>query len=268
MMIKLACNYSAELLNLLHQEKVTVDWIKLSRWDVYTKEVQFARKVRPVLLHTLPNAAQSNLEEMDWDDINNAIQECSSPHIAIHLSGRHNYWPNHPATIEAIKQRLHNGILYCKGKLDVNLLIENVPYDSRSEVYKCVSDPSFIYSLCEDTGVELLLDLAHLRVAAYHRNESPYDYLDQLPLHRIREIHVCGPEYDPENGLQDRHLEMAEEDYQLLAFTLTKTSPDFVTLEYGGTGKKMEWRSDQDTLERQLQRLSDIVNSQFKHDGI
>ncbi|KGP71671.1 DUF692 family multinuclear iron-containing protein [Pontibacillus yanchengensis] len=260
-MIKLACNYSAELLNLLKHEKVIVDWIKLSRWDVYTKEVQIARKIRPVLLHTLPNAAQSDLDELDWNHVNKAIEECGSPHIAIHLSGRHKYWPNYPATIDEIKQRLYHGVLYCKENLNVDLLIENVPYDTNSDVYKCVTDPTLIYSLCEDTDVGLLLDLAHLRVAAYHRKESPYDYVDQLPLHRVREIHVCGPQHDPEKGLQDRHVEMAEEDYQLLAFTLTKTSPDFVTLEYGGTGKKMEWRSDQDALERQLKKLNEMVNN-------
>lgn len=86
--------------------------------------------------------------------------------------------------------------------------------------------------------------------------------MERLPLELVKEIHVCGPAPDPRDGmLGDRHLEMQEADYELLARTLRRTGPRIVTLEYGGTGPKMEWRSDIDALERQLQRLRHIVES-------
>ncbi|MFC0524960.1 DUF692 family multinuclear iron-containing protein [Pontibacillus salicampi] len=260
-MIKLACNYSTELMELIQLEQVIVDWIKLSRWDVYNQEVQHARPIRPVLLHTLPTAAQADLPELNWNRINEALQECKSPHIAIHLTGRHRFWPEQEPNRVQLKERLMKGISYCKEQLDVELLIENIPYYQNSDVYRTVTDPEFITELCEEADVGLLLDTAHARIAAWHRGESAYDYIDKLPLERVQEIHVCGPEYNEEEGLVDRHLEMSEQDYQLLAYTLEKTSPQFLTLEYGGTGSKMEWRTDKETIKRQLQRLVKLLDS-------
>jgi hypothetical protein len=103
--------------------------------------------------------------------------------------------------------------------------------------------------------VGLLLDLAHARIAAHNRGEDVCAYLSALPLERVREIHVCGPGPDRSGVLQDEHQEMGEEDYALLDWTLERTHPLVVTLEYGGTGSHFEWRSDLATLERQLTRL-------------
>jgi uncharacterized protein (UPF0276 family) len=115
---------------------------------------------------------------------------------------------------------------------------------------RCATDPEVITTICNEADIGLMLDLAHLRVAAWHRKEEVDNYLEAMPLNRVREIHVCGPATDPEHGyLRDRHLEMQETDYNLLLNTLTLTDPVVVTLEYGGTGPKFEWRSEIDVIE-------------------
>ena len=57
------------------------------------------------------------------------------------------------------------------------------------------------------------------------------DYLNQLPLEHVTQIHLSGPREN--NGrLFDAHEPLQEEDYRLLEFTLGKCAPQVVTLEY------------------------------------
>ena len=108
-----------------------------------------------------------------------------------------------------------NGVLKWKQEMDADLLIENVPFYGFRGTLRCATDPGVITLICNEADVGLLLDLAHLRVSAWHRKEDVDEYFMKLPLDLVREIHVCGPAPDPERGyLRDRHLEMQDVDYQ------------------------------------------------------
>lgn len=257
----LACNYSPQLVSLLEQQLVHVDWIKLSRWDVFWEEFKVARPLRPVLLHCLPHAGRASFEDIEWDELNEAVQACGSPHIALHLMALPSDWEKPPSSDEMIIERMISGVKLWKEKMSVELLVENVPFYGFRGTFRCATDPEVIKEICRQCGVGLLLDLAHLRVAAWHRKEDAFSYLRKLPLEAVKEIHVSGPAQDPAEGLRDGHLEMQEEDYDLLLKALELTQPSFVSLEYGGTGPHMEWRSDADVLKRQLIRLYRIVQS-------
>src|SRR5699024_9908725 len=128
------------------------------------------------------------------------------------------------------------------------------------ETLRCATDPEVIHQVCEEAGVGLLLDLAHARIAACYRQENPNEYLNKLPLQHVKEFHVNAPGLDEEAGyFRDLHFEMQEEDYELLGNVLDQCKPDIVTLEYGGTGPKVEWRSDIGAIERQLNRLREMI---------
>ncbi len=58
--------------------------------------------------------------------------------------------------------------------------------------------------------------------------------------------------------LRDYHLEMKEEDFEILQWFLSNCSPDIITLEYGGPGDLYSWRSDKKALKNQLIKLMDI----------
>lgn len=258
-MPQLACNYSPQLVALLEQGRADVDWIKLGRWNVFEEEFQIARPLRPILLHCLPHAGKASFDEIPWGPLNEAIRACESPHIALHLMALAADWVSPPASDEAVVDRMIDGVMLWKEKLAVELLLENVPFYGPKGTLRCATDPEIIAHICERCGVDLLLDLAHLRVSAWHRQEETAGYLRKLPLRRVREIHVNGPFLDPNEGLRDRHFEMQPADYELLREALALTEPRFVTLEYGGTGPRMEWRSDIDALERQLERLQNLL---------
>jgi uncharacterized protein (UPF0276 family) len=263
-MVQLGCNYSAELISLLDQKKVTLDWIKLSRKDTVRQEISICSNYSPMLLHTLPHASMTSIEQVNFDELNKEIEDCKSPHIALHLLAMKQDWGNQEEiSDEEAVERMLNGVMTWKKNLDIELLIENVPFYGFRGTLRCATDPEVITTICNEADVGLMLDLAHLRVAAHNRKEDVEQYLMSLPLERVREIHVCGPADDPVNEgyLKDSHLEMNEVDYELLVNALNRTTPKIVTLEYGGTGPKFEVRSDITAIERQINKLNKIIKA-------
>lgn len=258
-MPKLGANYSLPLLRLLETRSCDVDWIKLSVWEDFRAQLAAARPLRPCLLHTLPHASLVSVEDprWTWGELNAAIAACGSPHVALHLEALPADWNATPDDAEILARLIANTRVWHE-RVDGHLLIENVPFYGTRGTLRRATDPDAIHAICRESGADLLLDLAHARVAAWHRGEDVHDYVEALPLDRVREIHVCGPRLVPEQGLRDRHQEMSEEDYALLEWTLERTKPEMVTLEYGGTGPLFESRNDPATLERQLRRLAEI----------
>jgi uncharacterized protein (UPF0276 family) len=116
--------------------------------------------------------------------------------------------------------------------LPVPLLLENLDYWPTG-AYEYVSEPDFVASVIEDAGVEFLLDIAHAQVAAARLGMRSDDYLDRLPLHRIRQIHVSGPRVR-DGVLIDAHEPLTDEDYRLLGRVLRARRPSAVTFEYHG----------------------------------
>ncbi|TFE19379.1 DUF692 family multinuclear iron-containing protein [Cohnella luojiensis] len=94
-----------------------------------------------------------------------------------------------------------NGVLKWKREIDADLLIENVPYYGFRGTLRSATDSEVITKICSEADVGLMLDLAHLRVAAWHRKEDVEEYLKRMPLERVSEIHVCGPALDPEHDI-------------------------------------------------------------------
>lgn len=255
-MTELGCNYSPQLMKLLADGEVDVDWIKLSRLSTVEREIALCRPTKPLLLHTLPHASMDTSRIGEWHGVNEQVERCSSPHIALHLAAQPDDCEDAAGEERKLVDKLLDGVLAWKRHIRTELLIENVPYYGFRGTLRAACEPDVIASICERADVGLLLDTAHLRVAAFHMGMAPEHYLRQLPLDRVREIHVCGPAPDPEDGyLRDRHLEMQDVDYALLDRALSMTRPRMVTLEYGGTGPKFEWRSDPDALKRQLLTL-------------
>lgn len=246
-------------MRLLDERRVEVDWIKLSVWEDFAEQLAAARPVHPCLLHTLPQAGLAQVEDprWTWDELNQAIAACGSPHVALHLAAPPTAWETPPSDEEVLQRLIRHTRAWAE-RVAVPLLVENVPFYGFRGSLRRATDPEAIRAVCDETGAGLLLDLAHARVGAYHRGEEPTTYLAQLPLDRVTEIHVCGPRLE-ERGLMDRHQEMADDDYALLRWTLDHAQPRVVTLEYGGTGPIFETRNDAEALERQLGRISEIA---------
>jgi len=132
--------------------------------------------------------------------------------------------------------------------VDLPILLENLP-SLPVDKYNYAADPGLIAHIVEHTGSEMVLDIAHARIAASYQNTEVKSYLSDLPLEHVTQIHVSGT--GKEDGvLYDGHEVMEAVDYELLAWVLDRTQPRVVTLEYF---------REKEALRDQLQRLRDIV---------
>lgn len=266
----IACNYSTELITLIQNQRVTIDYIKLALYDMFKEGFEISRTLRSVLLHgVLPNVPErtgmrlAQLAEIDWRALNAAVKAYGSPHIGLHLDMKRSDLDGE-ANTETIVAHMIEVAQTWAANLEVPFSIENVPYShyyAAGGSLECISQPEVIREVCERANVGLLLDLSHAKVTAWHRGEDPREFLAQLPLERVKEIHVVGSQMTAD-GLRDRHVEMTNEDYALLEWTLAHTPAEIVTLEYGGPAPLYEGRSDLAALERQLVRLQHICTKQ------
>lgn len=134
----------------------------------------------------------------------------------------------------------------------IPLLLENMPVEPRRK-YKQLKSPALIREVIEKTDCGLLLDLPHARIAAEAFGMETIDYLQQLPLDRVVEIHTSGPGRRADGILIDRHSVMQTEDYDLLKWALAHTPVKLVTLEYF---------RDRNGLVEQIPELSRLLKSE------
>ncbi len=146
------------------------------------------------------------------------------------------------------KQKMIDTVQRLKQWAPLPVILENMPCMPHPH-HQIESDPEITSEILATTGCGLLLDLAHARVGARYNGLQPADYLARLPLDKVRQVHVSGPRMRG-NNLFDAHESMQDEDYDLLEWTLTRTRPEVVTLEYF---------RDRDALREQLCRLKAIL---------
>lgn len=148
-------------------------------------------------------------------------------------------------------QRRKQGMIAAARRLQrwapLPLILENMPCSHPR--HQLEIDPQITSEILEATGCGLLLDLGHARVGAQYLGLAPQDYLDLLPLDKVRQIHVSGPRTRGDR-LYDAHEALMQEDYALLEWTLARTDPQVVTLEYF---------RDRDALASQIEKIKAIL---------
>lgn len=260
-MIALGCNYSQPLLELIDEERVTIDWIKLSGDEYYADQFPRVTGIRPILMHFLPRIMVEPTKK-EFVRLNKIIAQCGSPYVAIHLMVREEDI-DEDISRSKLKGILINNINKYKENLEVDLLIESMPYYNIPDICKYIVDPEFLKELCEEADVDFLLDTGHIKIGAIYRGELFIEDVKKLPLERVREIHVSSPRYI-DGKLRDAHQYLLEEDYELISQVLQLTKPQMLTLEYGGDGSYFEHQTDKGLIEKQLHCLQDLINGNDK----
>ena len=271
--MKLACNDGAPVRQLLDQDRADVDFLKVTNLQNLEAEVASALSYRPALIHVGFGIGDSvaTYKDFDWDGFNGLIERSSSPHVAMHLEvSTHNRLEGtdlryqNPDEARAMAAHLTELWRFLRDRLACPLLIENMDYMGVElkpgyGVFRSSVEPALMWGLANE-GAGVLLDLAHLRVTAYHLGVDSRAFARSLPLHAVRELHVSGPAFVAGLGLQDEHQEMAEEDYALLAWALARTEADIITLEYPKIRPARGTVEEQaEALERQLDKLKTML---------
>ncbi|MBU3109583.1 multinuclear nonheme iron-dependent oxidase [Clostridium gasigenes] len=104
-----------------------------------------------------------------------------------------------------------------------------------------------------------MLDITHAKITAQYHDWNIRDYIRQLPLNRVVEIHVNGSGYDKDGFPADTHQAMENEYYELLEWVLNYTNPNIVTLEYNGLDSENE-ETVISSLAKQLNEIQRICN--------
>ncbi len=262
--IKLACNWSQPLKELLDENAVRLDYIKTGVYGSFYEDFETMRSLRPILIHGLgylDHTGMKNLDEVDFEKANEWIAKCDSPHYGLHYGmKKKNITPN--MTDGDIFGFMSKQTQIFKKWLDVPLLLENTP-DSKEERttfdhYPLV-EAELITKFIIENDVFLLLDVSHAKVAAIFNGWDIKDYIGGLPLSRVKELHINGSAFDENGDIYDAHDAMQEEDYELLEWVLSCTNPDIVTLEYSGKKGESE-ETVKENLVIQLNRLDTIID--------
>ncbi len=116
--------------------------------------------------------------------------------------------------------------------LKIPIALENFNYHP-TNAYEYICEPELFTSLLEDTGCDMLLDLAHAQISAHNMKwPSIHAYLEAMPLQKVREIHLTRPGWQGDQRV-DLHQPIQADDLELLGWTLDRTPAPWVTLEVG-----------------------------------
>jgi uncharacterized protein (UPF0276 family) len=236
--MKLACNYSPQLMELLARGDVDVDYVKAGAYGLFLGKLGAIRAARPLLLHGMGGNERTGMpgyEALDFKRMNRLLREYGSPHLGIHLC-RTNADAEGLGEAE-IDARMVACALHFKRNLDVPLLLENTgdtPEERTVFDLRPFVEPERINGVLAQSGAEMLLDITHAKVTAEFRRWELAAYLGELSLGKVREIHITGSGIDADGAPYDAHGPMGDGDWAALDWTLGRAKAGIVTLEYGG----------------------------------
>jgi uncharacterized protein len=295
--IRLAVNYSAAAADLARRGLIEFDYFKTPAWSDL---IATAGVLRPVNVHfpLLVGAGcgdamnSETCEAVEWEPFETLLAQTGTQLINVHLVAPPRAYPgvpldtDDPTHVDLITERLIADVSAVVRRFGAERVIaENNPPNA-DECLRPAYLPEVISRVVRETGCGLLLDLAHVRLAAQVLGMKERQYAEALPVERIREIHATGVqrveghwlERMQEQGVAPAetqrlagrlidHLPMTDDDWSLLEWAMVQIrssawrEPWIITFEYGGVGPLWEAVTDADTLQAQVPRLHRMVTS-------
>lgn len=270
--MQFAMQYSPQAIDLLQSGQITFDLFKCPDWEDL---IATASAYRPVYVH-FPLMAGRGTQHIDWQKIETLLRQTGTRYINMHLAPYTADFPGRtlddddPAWEDQLIERMLADIDVVKARFGAErIILENVPYDAtpKYQIPRPVLKPQVITRVISDSGCGLLLDTAHVHIAALHLEIDILDYLSQLPGHLMRELHITGVRYDDATKSWQDHFAMTPDDWRLAEFTFNKIKhgewsvPDIVAFEYGGVGEKFEWRSRSEVIAHDAPRIYELMQS-------
>jgi uncharacterized protein (UPF0276 family) len=227
--------------SLLAANWIEVDYLETGGHFVERTVAQFPN--RPLLLHnSVFNWSLAHPTALEEQQIvsrtREALERTRAPWLSVHLgfSAAEVFFDVHMNARSPVLPRAELLVNICRNvralasAISVPLILENLDY-CPGGAYEHICEPAFIAAVLHETGAGLLLDLAHARVSASRLRLPIETYLEQLPLGRVRQLHISGPRLR-DGVLFDAHEALQDEDYALLEWVLQRTKPLALTLEY------------------------------------
>jgi len=264
---QLTVNFSPQAAALVASGAVTVDLFKVPDWEDL---IAAAREVLPVHVH-FPNQIGAAREKPQVDRAAVLMRDTGTVNFNVHCAPSRERFPDiavgasDAASLATVAAALTADLEpACSAFGSHNVIVENLIYrgDDRGLLRAGVT-PELLTEVVDDVGCGFLLDVSHARITAATLGVDPWRYLDSLPVHAMRELHITGV-HVIDGGLRD-HLPFQAADWEFLDGVVARVlagawpAPALVAFEYGGVGPVFEWRSDEDVLADQLPRLRETL---------
>jgi len=270
MNIQLGLNYSEAAARLVQDGVIEIDFFKCPPWP---EMIAAARQLRPVAVHFNLKAGQSRLDREDWEADAALLAETGTPFINLHLECVKRDFPaaEQGAPADELRTMVLERMLadvqeVVRRFAAQRVIVENVPYRGPADkVLAACVEPEVIRTIVQSTGCGLLLDLSHARISAHSLGLAAEQYISQLPLPSLREMHFTG--LHQRNGELMDHLEALDADWAFLEWALERIrrgewpTPWMMAFEYGGVGVKFAWRSDPAVIAEQVPRLYHLLHT-------
>lgn len=235
-------NYRSETSNdiIRYLEKIDFVEINTERFFLNTSNINLDHIIVsvPVVLHGLTLSIGTENKKISLDYLSNLSDtlqkiDCKwfSEHIAITSIEEIEIRSLMPVefTEESIERIVNNAkcIIAVSKK---PFLLENITYYYNMPTSN-MSESNFIKEIIERADCGLLLDLNNLYVNSINHNYDPYQFLNQLPLDRVIEVHLAGCDY-MHNILVDTHASsVRQEVISLFEYLCRKTLVSGVVIE-------------------------------------
>jgi uncharacterized protein len=267
--MNLAINYSPQSASLLNEGKIQLDYFKCPDWpDLIAQAQQF----RPAAVHFEIIASAGCLSQKDWSLIDRLLEETGTQYINLHLASNIKDFEGFDINYQEPSQRRE---IIDKLLADVCTLVnrfgperviaENIPFRGLPghPILRPAGEPDVIREVIETSGCGLLLDISHARMSAHYLGMDEYEYMQQLPVKHLRELHFAG--IHVLHGILRDHLSIQPQDWLALEWVLENirsgewSKPWMLAFEYGGVGELFEWRSDPQVIAGQVPRLYEMA---------
>jgi hypothetical protein len=186
------------------------------------------REAYPISLHgvSLSLGSAEKLNKTHLQKLKNLIERINPILISDHLSWSiiDGIYLNDLLPIPYTKESLEimsDHISEAQDYLGRTLLIEN-PSSYLYFPHNEYSEPQFLNELVSRTGCKLLLDVNNIYVSSYNNNFDPYEYLENIPLNVVEEIHLAGHNRSHKFYIDDHGCRVQDEVWELFKNALRR----------------------------------------------
>jgi hypothetical protein len=255
--MQFAVNYSLPLEKLLLSGQVEVDLLKCPDWQGV---IRAAQRLRPVYVHFEIAVGNGQAPILDFDALRAMLTQTHTPHLNCHLVGNSTLdTESSNDRLMQINQWVEELTVLRTNLPELPLVAENLPIIPLEKGGRIGADPDLIREALLATETDLLFDLSHARISCAIMESELADYIDRLPMERLRELHLTG--LRRYHGLITDHFELSDPDWQAAEWAQQQIlsgewrQPEIIALEYGGVGDVFGWRTQSEALLAQVPRL-------------
>ncbi len=265
---RLAVNFSPALADLAASGEVALDVYKVPDWDDL---IAAATSVGRCYVH-FPTELGATRLGIELGRAQDLMRETGTTYLNAHVVPFQGRFPDvatgdvgSEARARVTAALVEDVELLAEAVGPERVIVENVPYRGDEHgLLRAGVDPRVLTDLVTATGCGLLLDLSHALLTTSLLGQDLWQYVEALPTHALRELHVSGVQR-LEGRLRD-HLPLTPDDVAAVRGAVARVragawpAPETVAFEYGGVGPVFEWRTDRGVLAEQVPLLAELVS--------